>query len=164
MAHSGGFQGPVWTSPAEQILYESRSYQITLCRISRAGGRDFGPTIPAGGERGLVSLPVFKTGAPGTPRWAGSIPVRLRSLRSLRRTRPGESPSATSLLLLPGLLDSRTGPHLLPDACFALLQHSQVRTKTLLVTPPRILEGKVGPGPSCSRGLRATGLRGRPAG
>jgi hypothetical protein len=32
-----------------------------------------------GGERGLVSLPVFKTGAPGDPRWAGSIPVRLRA-------------------------------------------------------------------------------------
>jgi hypothetical protein len=35
-------------------------------------------TIGPGGERGLVSLPVFKTGAPGDPRWAGSIPVRLR--------------------------------------------------------------------------------------
>jgi len=31
-----------------------------------------------GGERGLVSLPVFKTGEAGTPGLAGSIPVRLR--------------------------------------------------------------------------------------
>jgi hypothetical protein len=31
-----------------------------------------------GGEWGLVSLPVFKTGEPGDPRLAGSIPVRLR--------------------------------------------------------------------------------------
>jgi hypothetical protein len=36
-----------------------------------------------GGERGLVSLPVFKTGAPGDPRWAGSIPVRLRYRKGL---------------------------------------------------------------------------------
>jgi hypothetical protein len=35
-------------------------------------------TCSPGGERGLVSLPVFKTGAPSDPRWAGSIPVRLR--------------------------------------------------------------------------------------
>jgi hypothetical protein len=33
-----------------------------------------------------VSLPVFKTGAPSDPRWAGSIPVRLRA-EALRRTR-----------------------------------------------------------------------------
>ena len=36
------------------------------------------PTIDAGGDWGLVSLPVFKTGAPGDPRWVGSIPIRLR--------------------------------------------------------------------------------------
>ena len=31
-----------------------------------------------GGEKGLVSLPVFKTGEAGHPGLAGSIPVRLR--------------------------------------------------------------------------------------
>ena len=46
-----------------------------------------GPEFP-GGERGLVSLPVFKTGAPGDPRWAGSIPVRLRQDRSGGPARP----------------------------------------------------------------------------
>jgi hypothetical protein len=52
-----------------------------------------------------VSLPVFKTGAPGDPRWAGSIPVRLRYGRRLRfggPARPDAISPAHAAARLPG--------------------------------------------------------------
>ncbi len=53
-----------------------------------------------------MSLPVFKTGAPSDPRWAGSIPVRLRQGSG----GPVRFPSASAK----GLLTCGNGPASIP--------------------------------------------------
>lgn len=88
-APDGWFTVTSVTSSVSSPTYALLSSPAIACPSGELGGAPFytatldsfpewAVLCARGGERGLVSPPVFKTGAPGNPRWAGSIPVRLR--------------------------------------------------------------------------------------
>jgi hypothetical protein len=65
-------------------------------------------------KRSVPAAANFKTGAPGDPRWAGSIPVRLRQLASADPPGPMPSHPPTPLRGSPDGFDSRPPP---PQTC-----------------------------------------------
>ena len=74
MARLGGISQPFMTSTSSALAgHRSRG-----CGVTYIFPRTRFYYAASGGDWGLVSPPVFKTGEAGDPRLAGSIPVRLR--------------------------------------------------------------------------------------
>jgi hypothetical protein len=97
MAQADGFFSPTWTSSTSMVQKPSQPFTPSHAIIAPAvppsstsigqfstgaRGPSAPPYYPLGGEWGLVSLPVFKTGEASDPRLVSSILIRLRHCAS----------------------------------------------------------------------------------